>query len=54
MMKLTRFLSQMKIKWHSLRIHYNLVLLEGCLDCQIKKKLQEKITYHEMKLNNLY
>ncbi|MCA1065278.1 hypothetical protein LCL98_17800 [Rossellomorea aquimaris] len=53
MMKKSGFMSQMKRKWHSLRIHYNLVLLDGCLDCRMKKKLQEKISYHEMKLNNL-
>ncbi|WP_171051020.1 hypothetical protein [Bacillus sp. BHET2] len=51
-MKVIQLFVQMKCTWHSLRIHYNRVLLEGCLDCQIKKKLQEKIEYHEMKLNS--
>jgi hypothetical protein len=53
-MKVRQLFVQMKCKWHFLRIHYNRVLLEGCLDCQIKKKLQEKIKYHEMKLNNIH
>jgi len=26
-------------------------LLEGCLDCQIKRQLQQKISHHKMKIN---
>lgn len=54
MMKILGILPKMKRKWHSLRIHYNRVLLQDCLDCRLKKKLQEKISYHEMKLNDLF
>ncbi|WP_064093127.1 hypothetical protein [Rossellomorea aquimaris] len=46
-------LPELKYKWHLIRIHYHQVLLEGCLDCQIKEKLKGKITYHKMKLENL-
>ncbi|MCC5804341.1 hypothetical protein [Rossellomorea vietnamensis] len=53
-MKVIQLVVHMKCKWHFLRIHYNRILLEGCLDSQIQKKLQEEIKYHEMKLDNIH
>lgn len=53
-MKYNKYLSALKFKWHSMKIHYHQALLEGCLDSQIKRKLHQKITYHEMKLNDLF
>lgn len=35
-----------------MRIHYHKALLEGCLDSRIQSKLQQKIFYHQMKLND--
>ncbi|MEG9295846.1 hypothetical protein V6B33_05250 [Mangrovibacillus sp. Mu-81] len=52
-MKMRKMFSNMKLKWHSLRVLYNQALLEGCLDCQLKKKLKQKIEYHEMKMIHL-
>ncbi|WP_175990177.1 hypothetical protein [Bacillus sp. Marseille-Q1617] len=51
-MKLKRLLSQLKFWWHSIRVHYHQALLDSCLDCRLQKKIQQKIMYHEMKLNN--
>ncbi len=53
-MKVTQLLVQMKCKWHFWGVHYNRILLEGCLDSQIQKKLQEQIRYHEMKLDDIH
>ncbi len=44
--------SVLRFKWHSIRIYYHQVLLEGCLDPHMKSKLQQKISYHQMKLND--
>ena len=52
-MKVTQLIVKMKYKWHFWRIQYNHILLEGCLDSQIQKKLQDEINYHEMRLNTL-
>jgi hypothetical protein len=52
-MKMNRIFSIVKFSWHSLRVNYHQALLEGCLDGQLKKKLKEKITYHEMKMVHL-
>jgi hypothetical protein len=52
-MKLNKFISKLKLTWHSLRVNYHHALLEGCIDGQLKKKLQEKISYHEMKMKYL-
>jgi hypothetical protein len=49
-MKLNNMLSKLKLAWHSLRMHYHQALMEGCLDGQLKKKLQQKKIYHEMKM----
>ncbi len=47
-----KFILHLQMKWHTFRVTYNHALLAGCLDHQLKKKLQEKIQYHEMKLIN--
>jgi hypothetical protein len=52
-MKMNNVFSEVKIKWHSLRVHYNKALLDGCLDNQLKNKLKQKIAYHEMKMVHL-
>jgi hypothetical protein len=52
-MKMKSMFSEVKLKWHSLRVHYNQALLDGCLDCHLKKKLKQKIAYHEMKMIHL-
>ncbi|MEL3970884.1 hypothetical protein AAEO50_01215 [Rossellomorea oryzaecorticis] len=51
-MKLKILISQCEFWWHSIRMHYHQALLDSCLDCRLKKKIQQKIMYHEMKLNN--
>ena len=43
-------LSKIIIKWHTFRLHYNELLLEGCLDKAIQSKLKAKINYHQSKL----
>lgn len=50
MMKWKPTVSNLKIRWHSLRAHYHHTLMEGCLDYKLREKIQKKITYHETKL----
>lgn len=52
-MKMKKMMFQLKFRWHSIRMHYHQALLESCLDCQLKKKIHQKIMYHEMKLKNI-
>ncbi len=44
--------SKFKLEWHFFRLRYNELLLEGCLDYELKSKIQRKISYHKLKLNN--
>jgi len=39
--------SRFKTEWHFLRMRYNELLLEGCLDFELKSKLERKISYHK-------
>jgi hypothetical protein len=41
------------VKWHAGIRNYYEQLLECCLDSIMKAKLQQKITYHTMKLRDL-
>jgi hypothetical protein len=45
--------SKIIIEWHTRNRIYNSILLECCLDAIIQAKLQQKITYHTTKLNEL-
>lgn len=36
--------------WHRVRYNYFALLYEDCLDEEIRRKLKEKIEYHERKL----
>ncbi|WML55196.1 hypothetical protein RCG17_11750 [Neobacillus sp. PS3-12] len=41
------------VRWHAgMRVYYE-QLLECCLDSIMKTKLQQKVTYHTMKLRDL-
>ncbi|HWO98116.1 MAG TPA: hypothetical protein VNM45_17655 [Bacillus sp. (in: firmicutes)] len=43
-------LSKILVTWHTMRAYFHELLLEGCLDEDIKKQLQAKIKYHRDKL----
>ncbi|MEO2076723.1 MAG: hypothetical protein ABGX20_15235 [Bacillus sp. (in: firmicutes)] len=45
-------LSKCKNEWHFFRMRYNELLLESCLDYELKSKLMKKISYHKTKLNS--
>jgi len=49
-MRINLSMSKFKMKWHFFRLGYHELLLEGCLDFEIKHKLQRKISYHKMKI----
>jgi ribosome-associated toxin RatA of RatAB toxin-antitoxin module len=49
--ELDMFFSKWKMEWHFFRLRYHELIIKDCLDYQIKSKLQQKIYYHQMKLN---
>lgn len=51
MMNFNLILSKSKREWHFFRLRYHELLLEDCLDFELKSKLQRKISYHKMKLD---
>jgi hypothetical protein len=38
------------MNWHSMRARYHEILIEDCLDEQIKQSLTQKLNYHKQKL----
>jgi hypothetical protein len=51
-MRIYLFMSKFKLKWHFFQLGYHELLLQGCLDFEIKNKLRRKISYHKMKISN--
>jgi hypothetical protein len=41
------FMNSIKNEWHYFRIRYHELLLESCLDHNLKYKIAKKITYHK-------
>jgi hypothetical protein len=44
---------KVKTKWHTIGVGYYEMLLEGCLDSQLRHKLKKKISYHKLKMGQL-
>jgi hypothetical protein len=53
-MNINLFLSKSKREWHIFRLRYHEILLDGCLDYDLKSKIERKISYHRMKITTLY
>lgn len=45
-------LAKFKKEWHLFRVNYHELLLADCLDYELQCKLEQKITYHKMRLNS--
>lgn len=52
-MRFQRVFLIFKMEWHSLKLRYDELLFEGCLDGKIKSKLEKSISYRKMKINDL-
>jgi hypothetical protein len=46
-------ITNLRIKWHTIRINYLELLLDSCLNSIIQTKLKQKITYHNNRLIDL-
>ncbi len=44
-------IQNLKRSWYLFRRSYYCLLLEGCLDTELRQELIRKIEYHEMKLS---
>lgn len=47
-MNINLFWAKFKREWHFFRMRYHELLLAGCLDYELKIKLQRKISYHRL------
>ncbi len=48
-----KFFVTYSIAWHQFHIKYNKILLDGCIDKEIRNKLFQKIEQHSIKSNEL-
>ncbi|TWD98941.1 hypothetical protein FB550_108198 [Neobacillus bataviensis] len=46
-------ISKIHYKWHIMRKNYHQLLLDSCLDYNLKNKITKKITYHDEKIKQL-
>lgn len=46
-------LSKIFLNWHTFRMNYHEILLDGCICSNMKKKLHNKIYYHRHKINEI-
>lgn len=42
---------KLKYKWHSFWLNFYHMMFRDCLDAEERKKIQEKIDYHQYKLS---
>jgi hypothetical protein len=47
------FISKILYNWHNFRMNYHFLLVESCLDYELKSKLIKKFEYHKDKVNQL-
>lgn len=47
------FISKILYSWHNFRMNYHILLVECCLDDELKSKLIKKFEYHKVKANQL-
>lgn len=43
------FISKILYNWHSFRMNYHFLLVESCLDYELKSKIIKKFEYHKDK-----
>lgn len=46
-------ISKILYSWHNFRMNYHFLLVESCLDEELKSKLIKKLKYHKDKVNQL-
>lgn len=46
-------ISKILYSWHNFRMNYHFLLVESCLDDELKRELIIKWEYHKAKLNQL-
>jgi len=44
------FISKILYDWHSFRMNYHYMLVDSCLDSELKSTLIKKAEYHQLKL----
>ncbi|SDN57209.1 hypothetical protein SAMN05443253_11442 [Bacillus sp. OK048] len=52
-MKIKTNITNLRIKWHTIRKNYLELLLDSCLNAMIQTKLKQKITYHNNRIFDL-
>lgn len=46
-------ISKILYSWHNFRMNYHFLLVESCLDDDLRSKLIKKFEYHKEKVNQL-
>ncbi len=44
---------RLSLFWHTLRFLYNRIIIKDCLCDKTRAQIQEKIDYHEIKINEI-